>query len=127
MFDEVKIKDKLVYDKNTSRVIGFTCLDETTNQLNTLSTSSEDFDPNAVATHMLVYMVRGIFVHIDFPFAQYATRNLSADEIFPTFWEVVRSLEMAGLRVIAATADGASPNRKFSNFTALDRNKRMEI
>ena len=57
-------------------------------------------------------MVRGLFIHLNFPYAQFATRNLLADLIFPLVWEAVRKLE-AGFKVVAFNCDGASANRKF--------------
>ena len=33
--------------------------------------------------------------------------------LFNPFWEAMYRLERIGLKVIAATADGASPNRRF--------------
>jgi len=37
-----------------------------------------------VAKHMLVFMVRGLFVNnIQFPYVQYSTTDLSADILFP--------------------------------------------
>ena len=37
----------------------------------------------------------------------------AGDLMFDPFWEVVYHLEMLHFKVIAATADGASPNRAF--------------
>ena len=67
-----------------------------------------------VAKHiMLVFMVRGLFIPLNFPYAQFATRNLSADLIFPLVWEIVQKLEAAGFKVVAINSDGTSSNRKF--------------
>lgn len=38
---------------------------------------------------------------------------ITGDMLFDPFWEVVHRLETFGFKVIAATADGASPNRAF--------------
>jgi hypothetical protein len=66
-----------------------------------------------IAKSMLVFFVRGLFNHLEFPYAQFACKSLSGDLLFNPFWEAVYRLERMGLKVIAATADGASPNRKF--------------
>lgn len=58
-------------------------------------------------------MVHGIFFHLQFPFAHFATRGIAGESLYPLVWEAVRRLEALGLKVISATSDGASPNRKF--------------
>ena len=66
-----------------------------------------------VAKQILAVMVRGIFFKFDFPLAHFSTEGITADLLFPIVWEGVASIESTGLKVIAVTADGASPNRKF--------------
>jgi len=67
-----------------------------------------------VATHVLVYYVRGLASNLKFSLAYFATKGVTSYQIMPTFWEAVTILEMiCGLKVIAAVSDGASPNRKF--------------
>ena len=53
------------------------------------------------------------FLKLEFPFAHFATRDLTGEQIFPIVWEAVRLAESIGLKVIFITADGASHNRKF--------------
>ncbi len=66
-----------------------------------------------VADHILAVMVRGLFFKFEFPLAHYPSRGVTGDELFPIVWEVVRLVESTGLKVIAITADGAAPNRRF--------------
>ena len=66
-----------------------------------------------LAKSMLVFMVRGLFTPLEFPYAQFSTKDLTGELIFNPFWNVVYSLERLGLKVISATEDGASPNRSF--------------
>ena len=70
-------------------------------------------DTPHVAKDMLVFMVRGLFIKLHFPYAQYPTRGVTADYLFPIAWEVVKNLELAGFKVLSLTGDKASPNRKF--------------
>lgn len=118
LFDEVRIKDNLVYDKHSFRMIGFVDIGDVNNELLAFEQVCEGEVANSglrlqVAKYMLVFMVRGLFVNLEFPFAQFATRNTSADLLFPMVWEAVQKLEIAGFNVIAITCDGASFNRKF--------------
>lgn len=117
VFDEVRVKDCLVYDKHKMKVIGFTDVGDINNELleferSLLSTKELKLQAR-VAKHMLVFMVRGIFTNLKFPYAQFATRNLTSDILFPLVWRAIEKLEAAGLRVVSVTCDGASSNRKF--------------
>lgn len=60
-----------------------------------------------------MFMVRGLFIDLKFPYAQFATQSLTADLLFPLAWEAVQNLEAADFKVIAFVCDGASQNRKF--------------
>ena len=62
---------------------------------------------------MLLFMIRGLFSSLEFPYAHFATRGASADILFPLVWEAVERLEYCGFNVIAFCCDGASLNRKF--------------
>ncbi len=65
------------------------------------------------AKQILVFMVRGIFTRLKFPYAQYA-RGITGSSLFFLAWEVIRNLEVAGFNVISLTGDRASPNRRFT-------------
>ena len=106
VFDEVKIEEGLVYDKECSKLIGFVELDDISTHL-TLS------EKRQIASHMLVFMVRGLFSSLQFPYAQFPSCNLSGGTLYPLVWECIAHLEMLGFKVLAVTADGASPNRRF--------------
>ena len=76
-----------------------------------------------VASHMLLFMVRGIFSSLEFPYAQFATTGATADSLFPLVWEAVYNLESSGFHVVAFACDGATPNRKF--FKMHGRGKKL--
>lgn len=115
IMDEMHIKEDLVFDKHTGRLIGFTNVGKVNDLLLQFERSLESNQDSTVpiAKSMLVLFVRGLFNHLEFPYAQFACKSLSGDLLFNPFWEAVYRLERMGLKVIAATADGASPNRKF--------------
>lgn len=50
------------------------------------------------------------FFKLEFPYAHFATRGVTADLLFPTVWVAIRQVEVVGPKVIFITADGASPN-----------------
>ena len=115
VFDEVKIKEGIVYDKESCSVMGFVDLGSVSNAFLNYERSMKGNDhvTHSVATHMLVFMVRGIFIRLNFPYAQYPTSDVSAGLLYPIVWEVIRSLECAGLKVVSLTGDKAAANRRF--------------
>ena len=120
IFDEMKIKERLVFDKHECKIKGFIDLGDINNHLmifeNSITdTSSHNSNTNTllVAKQMLTFMVRGVFIKLDFPYTQYPTVGITAEQLFPIAWEIIRNLECAGLKVISLTRDGSSANRKF--------------
>ena len=108
LFDEMKIRSNLVFDKITGQLIGFTDLGDPTINYATLEKQDE------LASHVLVFLIRGLTTNLKFSFAYFATNGITSVQIMPLFWEGVFILEKTcKLWVIATTSDGASPNRKF--------------
>ena len=118
IWDEMKIKEGLVFDKYNCQLIGFVDCGDINHILDSLEhqCTSPDKEPHSnrnVATHMLVFMVRGIFSALVFPYAQFPTNGVSSGELCPMVWEAVYNLEVSGFKVMAFTCDGATCNRKF--------------
>ena len=112
-FDEMKIKEGLVYNKYTDSLVGFTSLDNVNDHLNEFERKcqGESTKTPSLATHMLVLLIRGVFINLKFPFAQFATTGIAAHELYPIITEAIMRLEILGFKVISLTSDGASPNR----------------
>lgn len=114
LLDEMKVKEDIVYDKLTGGMIGFVNLGSINDQLR--QAAEEDAQKTKhppVADHILAVMVRGLFFKFEFPLAHYPSLGVTSSELLPIVWEVVRFVETTGLKVIAITADGAAPNRRF--------------
>ena len=108
LFDEMKIQSNLVFDKHTNELIGFVDLGDATVNYATLDNIYE------LATHVLVFYVRGLATELKFCIAYFATTGVMSHQIMPLFWKVVSLLELScNLQVIATVSDGASINRKF--------------
>ena len=63
---------------------------------------------------MLVFMVRGLFSSLEFPYVQFPCTTISGDLLFDRLCqaiECIERIEWCGLKVLAMTADGALPNR----------------
>lgn len=123
LFDEMKIMSNLVFDKVTGELIGYVDLGDPDINFATLDKA------DAVATHALVFLVRGVCTDLKFSLAYFATNGITAAQLMPLFWEAVCILELTcNLWVVAATSDGASPNRSFYRMhTALDGNAGKEV
>ena len=89
--DEMKIKEDIMYDKNTGEMIGFINLGDINNPIQDLQRDNEADHP-PVATHLLTFMVRGVFTDLEFPIAHFGTDNLTAGTLFPIVWEGVQHL-----------------------------------
>ncbi len=131
-WDEMRIKENLVYDKHGVRVIGYVDIGNINNELLKFEEAckQEAYETSGsrrlpLAKHMLVFMVRGLFIKLNFPFAQFATHNLSADQLFPLVWDAVQKLEAADLKVVAFVCDGASQNRKFFRMHSNEKDVYM--
>ena len=108
LFDEMKVNANLVLDKATGELIGFTDLGDP--ELNFAALEKVD----VIASHALVFLVRGVCTELKFALAHFATSGITAAQMMPLFGEAVGILETScNLWVVAATSDGASPNRRF--------------
>ena len=107
-FDEMKIKENLVYDKYSGQLVGYVDLGDP-------ETNYASFkDPDSLATHVLVFYIRGLASDLKFDSGYFGTRDVTAHQLLMQFWKVVAVLEdTCNLHVIAAVSDGASSNRAF--------------
>ena len=113
VFDEVKTKESLVFDKHETEVVGFVDMGDINNKLADLEKEcSTNHQHPTIATHMLVLMVRGVFTGLRFSYAHFPVTNSKAEVLFEIVWEAIERIEHKKLKVIVVTADGASSNRK---------------
>ena len=120
-FDEMKIREGLVYDKYNNQLIQFVTPDDITNRLVELerTCTSASSTPDII-TYMLVLLVRGLTIPLKFPFAQYLTNGVAAHQLYPLISKAILRLEMLGFKVICLTSNGASPNRKLRRILHSD-------
>ena len=117
VMDEMYLKEDLFYDKHSGALVGFANLGETNEHLlkfhREIESSKDATDETQpLAKTMLVFMVRGVFINLQYPYAQFPCAQVSGELLFDPFWEAIWRLERMGLKVLAATADGASTNRR---------------
>ena len=74
LLDEIKVKESLVYDKNGVEVIGFVNLGAVNDHFDRMEKGDEK--STDIANHILAIRVRGIFVHLKFPYAHFPTKGI---------------------------------------------------
>ena len=86
-YDEMKIKEGLVYNKYTDQLVGFVALDDVNDHILEFEHACRSPDCTTqkpdLATHMLVLLVQGIFTGLKFPLAQFATMNVASHQLYP--------------------------------------------
>ena len=112
VWDEMKIKSGLVITKGSGRVVGFTSLDEVSEELSKLSQLDSKQKEPELATHIIVFMVRGLMVRVNMPFIWYPCVGIRVEQLLSAVWFATRTLQNLGLQVRAWVCDGATPNRK---------------
>ena len=84
VWDEMKVKEGLVFDKHTCNLVGFTNIGQINDELDKVQWEcEEDNPPSNVATHMLLFMVLGLCTSLEYPYAHFATTGATADELYP--------------------------------------------
>ena len=103
----MKIKGKLVFDKHSGKLIGFTSLGDSDLDFST-------FEELEVATQALAFMVRGVQTTLKFMLAYFLTQTVVSYQLAPLFWRAVGILQLnCNLDVVVTSSDGMSVNRTF--------------
>ena len=93
-----------MWSKQTGVLTGFVDLGDVNLNYATLQ------ETNAIASHVLAFLLRSVVNPFKFSLA----KNATASQLFPLFWKAVTICEtQCAIKVVAATCDGASVNRKF--------------
>ena len=104
----MKIQENLVWSKHTGDLIDFADLGNVNLNYTTPN------ETNAIASHVLVFLLRNVVNPFKFSLANFETKNATASQVFPLFWKAVAICEtQCAIKVDAATFDGVSANRKF--------------
>ena len=109
-FDEVKIKEGLVFNQSTQKLIGFVDFDD--------GEGGEADVTQLLATNIMQFYYKSLFAPFSFPCAYFLTRSVTSVQINQMFWTGVHALHEHGFGVLMACADGASYNRTFFRMNA---------
>ena len=101
MFDEMKIRSNLVFDKNTGKLTGFTDLEDST--INYATFEKQD----ALQSHVLAFFIRGLTTVLKFSFSYFGTKGVKQLKFYQHFGNhFLIYKKTCILWVIAATSDG---------------------
>ena len=121
-FDEMKIKSNLVFHKATGKLIGFTELGSLNDEFASFKreVNQEDALERDMATHVIVFMVRGIVTPLVYPFGYFASCGMTSSQLYYCCMEAIRVLSAINFKVRALVSDGAASNRKMYQIMAQD-------
>lgn len=89
LIDEVHIKENLVYDKHSHNIIGFANLGDINEHLTEFElslTSEQPTNTQKLTMTIVVFMVRGLFNKLQFPYVQFPCHSLSGHQLYDPFW-----------------------------------------
>ena len=124
VLDEMYVKEGLVIQRSSGALIGYQDLGDINNILHDAENQIKNPGncKRPLAKLMLVFMVRGLFSSLKFPYVQFPASTTKGADLFPLFRQVVSRLTRLGFRVLATTCDGASDNRRmFSLHSCSDK------
>ena len=101
LLDEMYIKEDLVYNKHSGKLIGFANLGNVSDHLaaeRAAIEGSQD-DQHPLAKTMMVFMVKGLFTPLRFPYAQFPCTSVTGDLLFHPFWQAIFRLERMEFKV----------------------------
>ena len=101
LLDEMHVRKDLVFDKHSGELTGFVNIGGMNEQLLDLENLLKSGVPahKELASTMMVFMVKGLFSQLQFPYVQFPCKNLSGDLLYDPFWEAVSRVERCGLKV----------------------------
>jgi len=101
LLDEMHVREDLIYDKHSGALVGFANLGSITMHLLNFEKEIVGEKPPStqLAKTVMVFMVRGLFNNLQFPYAQFACGDLCGEQLFDPFWEAIRRVETCCLKV----------------------------
>lgn len=107
----------------TGKLVGFTEMGSLNEDImafqNRMLHLNDSFGRN-LSTHALVYMVRGIFTSLAYPFGYFASHGTTSSQLYSCTMQAIHVLAAINLDVVAIVSDGAASNRKFYKLMTED-------
>jgi hypothetical protein len=119
MFDEMKIKDGLVWSQATGELVGWSDIGEraTDEDLSEFLDEKEVVNSKgAVATHMLQFMWTSVTEDFTYCLAYFLTDGVPAHDLYGMIMDGITRLGRQGLHVVFTVCDGAGENTAWSKM-----------
>ena len=110
LFDEVKIKEGLVFYAATWELLGFTDIDDDCHLL--LTDSGNKTEKPKIATNVMQFFFQSLLNRFTYPCACFLTNSGSAVKSHQIFWQGESMLSSFGFNILLTCSYGASENRK---------------
>ena len=81
-WDEMNIKEDLIFDKHSCSLIGFTNVSDVSDIIDKIEQEDNNKLHCNVSSHMLLYMVREMCSTLEFLYDNFATRGITADSLY---------------------------------------------
>ena len=100
----MRIKSNLVHSKSTGRLVGFTEMGNINDEFRKFQDSMESKNSGnnierEFASYVLVFMVRGIFSNLCYPFAYFASTGFTAAQLYLCTIEATKVLMSLGFSI----------------------------
>ena len=128
-FDEVKVKEGLVFDQSTWELVGFTDLGSDEADMKDLVRESNDPTINSdagLATHVLQFFFKSLFANFEYPCAYFLTNGVKSSQLNNIFWEGVSVLHSLNFQILLVCCDGAASNRAFVKMNTRNGDAQSE-
>jgi hypothetical protein len=79
-FDEVKIKEGLLFDPSSWELVGFV-------DLESIDVAGTENIQDSLATHILQFYFKSVFANFQYPCAYFLTKGISGQMLNRTFWQ----------------------------------------
>ena len=102
LIDEMYIKEGLVYKKHSGELVGFTDLGDVSNHLIQfeMAARGEERAAPMLAKTVMVFMVRGIFTPLRYPYAIFPCNKVTGGLLVHPFWKAIYRLERMTFKVM---------------------------
>ena len=137
IFDKIKIKSELVFNKATGKLVGSCEMGEINDEIkkfnkameSQVATEKQSLEPGSkrdIVKYVIMFMVRGIFSNLQYAFGHCASEGFDSGQICSCALETIHMLESIRLYAREITADGASPNGKYFNLHTLENQEHVK-
>ena len=124
--DEMKLQQVLVYKRSSGKLVGFCEMGDINQEIESFQARCVDKESSVltiskdIAKYVNVFVVRGIYTHLESTIGYHASRGFTGDQLFLLVWEATRILKVVGFKVRSWVCDEATQNRSMEFQITLE-------